>query len=261
MNISSLVFIATAGIVMLISFLVIFILVHQRKMLLQDKLMSEKESDHQKELLNASLEIAEQERAKTAANIHDDLGMLLNVIKLNINKASRNIHDTSLALKLLDDNNDLIRKTIDMIRIISNDLMPSTLINVGFIEAMMDLCNHINELDVLELELKTELQHVELDSKDALQLYRLVKELLNNVIKHSKASRAEMEIRKQETNLQLIITHNGQGITTAAIRELAQSGKGAGLKNISGRAQLLHASVEYFAPADSAAGIIIIYPL
>lgn len=253
--------IASVGVIVLVLFVIVLVLKHQRRIMEHGKLLGEKEKIHQRQLLNASLEIAEQERAKTAANIHDDIGMMLHVIKLNISKASRNLNDPKLSAEALKESNSLVEKTIDSIRILFNDLMPPALTNLGFMEGMIELCNDVNGLGVITLELKTEIGHIDMDKKNALHLYRLIKEVMNNIVKHAKASDVEIDISTSQGSLLVVVMHNGKGITNEAIQRLIRSGKGIGLKSILGRAQLIGASVQYIIVGNEMSKIIIETPL
>lgn len=244
-DLSALLGIATLGIVIMVLFIILFVLIHQKKMLANHALLNEKESNHQKALLNASLEIAEQERAKVAANIHDDIGMMLHVLKLNMNKVSRNLQDKELIADVMQNSNNVLEETIRTIRGISSELMPPALVKLGFIDGIIEMCNQINSMGIISIELKKETDHVELDKKDAIQLYRLIKEVLNNVIKHTGATSCEIAIGASKDTLTIVVTHNGKGITNEEISRLAESNKGIGLKTIQGRAQLIDATVQY----------------
>jgi signal transduction histidine kinase len=252
---------ASIGVIALILFIIIIVLKHQRNVMEHDNLINEKEKNHQKVLLNASLEIAEQERAKIAANIHDDIGMMLHVLKLNITKVMRNLDDKNLSAKVLQDSNGLIEVTIDSIHVISNDLMPPSLMNLGFIEGMIELCAQLNRLEIIMVILKTDLDHVEMDKKNSLQLYRLIKEVMNNIVKHTKALNAEIEISINQNKLLVVVTHDGKGITNETIKRLSESSKGIGLRSILGRAQLINATVQYAIVGSDKSKIIVETPL
>lgn len=256
-----LIVIATAGIIILALFIILFIFRHQKKMIAHSLYINEKESNHQKELLNASLEIAEQERLKIARNVHDDIGMMLHALKLNISKAKRNLKDIKIVEEQLDETDKIIESTITATRFLSYELMPPPLINIGFIEGMHYLIKQVASAKLIEIELKTELEHIDFDAKNAIHLYRLIKEVLNNIIKHTKATRTEVNIYSNENVLNVIIAHNGKGVTTETVYHLTESSKGVGLKSIMGRAQLINATVQYIIVEENKAKIIIEIPL
>lgn len=208
--------------------------------------MIDSENKHQKKLLDVSLEIAEQERNKVAANIHDDVGMMMNVLKLNLKRAQRNLNDLNLVNEILNTSYGIIDNSIETIRTISNDLMPPTLIKLGFFKGIKELCRQINLSDIVQIDFQSTIEDFTFDKKIEFQLYRLIKEILNNTIKHTKASLIHLEISKNEKYLNVIISHNGEGITTGAIKHLAKTSTGLGLKSIFSRAQLLDAKINYW---------------
>lgn len=230
-------------------------------MLAQQKQIAEKENKYQKELLSASIEITERERAKIAANVHDEIGIMLHVFKQNISRAKRNPGDTELVKTMLDDTDKAIKTTINLTRSIANELMPSTLGNIGFIESIVYLCNHFNSLNSLKLSFNTELEHIDLDKSASIHLYRLTKEILTNVIKHTRAKKAEVSISLSFKMLNVIVSHDGAGISNDAVNKLIESSNGVGLKSIMGRAQLINASVQYVLVDNDLSKIIIEIPL
>ena len=261
MNISTLIAIVCAGIVFLILFLVIFVLIHQRKMMESDAKFREKEVNYNKQLLNATLEIAEEERGKIARNVHDDLGMMLHALKSNITKVKRNLGDKNIAGEALQNSEQIIDETISTVRIISSDLLPGPLINIGFLEGISYLCDQINTSKLIKIEELTELENLQMEQKNAIHLFRLVKEILNNIIKHAKATEASLKISVHSSFLNISIKHNGVGITNDTVRNLTESSKGIGLRSIMGRGQLLGATIQYFVVNSEISEVKIEVPL
>ncbi|MCE3260286.1 MAG: putative signal transduction histidine kinase [Bacteroidetes bacterium] len=239
------------GVLILVSFVVLFVLFYQKKVLEQRTLIAATESNFQKTLLAASLEVAEQERAKVAANIHDDVGIILSVLKLKLNKAAKNPGNEEVAKGLLVESNKLIEETIQIIRNISNDLMPASLSNIGIISAFIDMCDRLDDADMIEVKFESNVDEVEMDKKRQVQLYRLVKEILNNVIKHSKASKISVGANVNNHILVTTIEHNGVGVTSEQIKKFTDESKGLGLKSIVARAQLINAKVDYLVSSST----------
>lgn len=164
-DVFSLVVIGTMGILILVSFIVLFVLLYQKKMFANKALIKENDNIYQRKLLDASIEVAEQERKKIAANIHDDIGMMLNVLKLNLTKIQRNKNDEKLTESLLDNSNLLIGDAIAAIRVISNDLMPPTLMKLGFIKGITELCRQIKSAEVIDIYLQVNVDSIQLEKK------------------------------------------------------------------------------------------------
>lgn len=123
--------------------------------------------------------------------------------------------------------------------------MPSTLVKVGFITGIIEMCRQINSMNTIDISLNTELKESSVDKKTELHLYRLIKEIINNIIKHTEASTICIHIDKIKSYLVVRIFHNGKGINTEEARRLAESSQGIGLKSIFGRVNLTNSIIEY----------------
>lgn len=257
----SLVVIGTIGMLILVAFIVLFVLLYQKKMLAARALVKENDNIYQRKLLDASIEVAEQERKRIAANIHDDIGMMLNVLKLNFTKIQRNRSDEALTSTLLTNSNLLIEETIAAIRIISNDLMPPTLMKLGFIKGITELCGQVKSSGMIDICLLLNVNSVQLEKKNEIQLYRLVKEVINNIIKHANASTIELTINATVEFMTITLSHDGKGLTNEMMQELSESKEGMGLKNILSRAQLTNSVIQYISMGNEDAKIIIETPL
>ncbi len=245
----------------LVAFIVLFVLLYQKKMLAARAMIKENDNIHQRKLLDASIEVAEQERKKIAANIHDDIGMMLNVLKLNLTKIQRNRTDETLTSTLLTNSNLLIEETIAAIRVISNDLMPPTLVKLGFIKGITELCRQVEASGIIDIHLLLNITTIQLEKKNEIQLYRLVKEVLNNIIKHASASTIELTINATVEFMTITISHDGKGLTNEMMQKLSESNEGLGLKSILSRAQLTNSVIQYISRGNEKAKIIIETPL
>lgn len=230
-------------------------------MLAARAMIKENDNIHQRKLLDASIEVAEQERKKIAANIHDDIGMMLNVLKLNLTKIQRNRTDETLTSTLLTNSNLLIEETIAAIRVISNDLMPPTLVKLGFIKGITELCRQVEASGIIDIHLLLNITTIQLEKKNEIQLYRLVKEVLNNIIKHASASTIELTINATVEFMTITISHDGKGLTNEMMQKLSESNEGLGLKSILSRAQLTNSVIQYISRGNEKAKIIIETPL
>jgi two-component system, NarL family, sensor kinase len=244
-DITTLIVLATMGMLIIIFFIIIFVILHQKKMLAHDNTIIENESKHQKNLLESSLYIAESEREKIAANIHDDIGMMLNVLKLNLNRAQKNLDNKILVDEIFINSYSILDNSLEAIRSISNELLPPTLNKLGFIKGIREVCRQINLSGLVEMSMQAEVQDIKIDKRVEVQLYRLVKEIIHNTIKHTRASHIDLDIKIKLKILCIIISHNGKGINTDAILSLAESSSGLGLKSILTRSQIIEARVEY----------------
>lgn len=256
----ALVLIGTAVMLILIVSLVLFVALYQKRMLSKKNEIQAAENRHQKDMLNASMEVAEQEREKIAKNIHDDVGTLLNVIRLQMTKLSRNASDAAKTEELVKESLTMVDESIQTVRGIAHDLMPPTLVKLGFDKGIAELCRQINASGQVKVSATVDTNDRRLPARSELQLYRAVREVINNILKHSQASAIDVTVRGTGESLSVRIHHNGIGISNEAATQLAQSDKGVGLKSIQSRVQLVNGTIQYLTKGQADSEVIIEVP-
>ena len=166
----SLIIIGTLTILMLVFFVIFFILIHQRRMFENQALIKEKENAHQKRLVNATIEVAELERQKIAANMHDDVGVSLSVINLHLSRMARHTDNSVLISELIVESKELLNSSIETIRGIAKDLMPPVLIRLGYENGISELCRQLNECKVCSVTFSPSKVQLNLSKNTELQL-------------------------------------------------------------------------------------------
>ena len=129
-SVSLVLFLGTLGMVVLTVSLIIFIVLHQRRVLRFQNKINLMEQEQQKILLNASIKLQEEERQRLAADLHDDAGPLLATARLYLNENLVN-QDKATQLQSIFQARQIIDDTIQLVRNISHSLMPPTLKNFG----------------------------------------------------------------------------------------------------------------------------------
>ncbi len=262
MSLTLIVAIVCTGIVLLILSFIVILLVHEKKIKERDMKIKEQKNNYEHQLLNTTLEIAEEERIKIARNIHDDLGMMLHAIQSHVRVAKRHSYNQEMVNESLEITESIVKETIDTIRSIAENIVPGPLINFGIIDGLKYLIDQINNAKIIEAELMTnEIDDVELKENIRVNLYLVIKEITNNIIKHAKASLIKIVVYKTSDSLNIIISHNGEGISDEAVKKLAESGSGIGLRSIMGRAHMISANIQYRIVDSTNSKIIIQIPL
>lgn len=248
------------GVLLLVLFIIFIIVLYQKRMQASKIELANFEKDHQKKLLDASPEIAEQERQNIAVNLHDEVGLNLSILKINFSKLETP-HEQEVTESILATSYALIENSMDIIRTIHKDIRPRTLMTLGLIAAIRELAREINISKAAEVIVSSRHEAVISDKNIEMQLYRLIKEVLNNTLKHAKPAFIEINIEFNENNLIVTILHNGMGITTQRIEELAKNSKGLGLKSIFTRTELLKASLVFTVDNAERARVVLNCPL
>ena len=127
--VSSAMFLGTLGMLVLVIGLVVFIVMHQRKVIRYQMQLQQMEHEQQKILLNASVRLQEEERQRIAADLHDDAGPLLATARLYLNENLVN-QDKASQLQSIFMARQIVDDTIQLVRNISHSLMPPTLKNL-----------------------------------------------------------------------------------------------------------------------------------
>src|SRR3982751_1245164 len=241
-GISFVLFMGTLGMLVLTIGLILFIIFHQRKVIRYQLKLQQMEQEQQKILLNASIRLQEEERQRLAADLHDDAGPLLATARLYLNENLVNMDKVS-QLQSIYNAKQIIDDTIQLIRNISHSLMPPTLKNFGLESAVNDLFQKISGSGSLNASCRFHDYRERLKADQELIIFRVIQELINNILKHSNASFIHLTQNLNGPNLYIRLHHDGRGITQADFDKLNKSNVGLGLKNIQSRLKVLHGKI------------------
>src|SRR6266496_1381818 len=241
-NVSLVLFLGTLGMVLLTVSLIIFIVMHQRKVIRYQNKLQQMEQEQQKILLNASIKLQEEERQRLAADLHDDAGPLLATARLYLNENLVN-QDKATQLQSIFQARQIIDDTIQLVRNISHSLMPPTLKNFGLESAINDLFQKISGSGAINASSRFHEYKERLKGEKELIIFRVVQELINNILKHSNASFIHLTQNVHGDKFYLRIHHDGRGIVQSDFEKLNKSNIGLGLKNIGSRIRLLQGEI------------------
>jgi two-component system NarL family sensor kinase len=241
-QISTVLFFGTIGMLALTIGLIVFISFHQRKVIRYQQQLQHMEQDQQKTLLNASIRLQEEERQRIAADLHDDAGPLLATARLYLNENFVNL-DKQTQLQSIYNAKQIIDDTIQLIRNISHSLMPPTLKNFGLESAVNDLFQKISGSGSMNASSRFHDYRERLKAENELIIFRIIQELINNILKHSNASFIHLTQNTSGNRFFIRIHHDGRGLTQTDFEKLGKSNVGLGLKNIQSRLKVLQGKI------------------
>ena len=186
----------------------------------------------ERKVLNAIINTEENERRRFAKDLHDGLGPILSTIKMSLSSLTERISDNS-GIVILNNTNHLINEAINTIKDISNNLSPHVLSNFGLASAISAFTTKINQTKTIEIDFKSNMENQRFENDKEVVIYRAVCELINNAIRHSGASRIEIELNKHEKFITLQFNDNGRGFDISTLSK--EDSKGMGLSNIETR--------------------------
>jgi signal transduction histidine kinase len=165
----------------------------------------------------------EEERAKAAREIHDDLGQVLTALKLNLDWIERKIGegaDNAALNALLDrvlESAEMVEAAIQSVQRISTDLRPSALDNLGLVEALREETRRFEARSSLACELRLPGEPLRLPPQTSITVFRVFQEALTNVARHAQASAVRISLEVREAQIVLQIEDDGKGIGPEAI--------------------------------------------
>lgn len=237
-------FLGTLGMLTLAIAIVGFVIFHQRKVIRYNNQLKKLEEEKQHILLNASIRFQEEERNRIAADLHDDAGPLLATARLYLNENLVN-QEKAQQLQSIFSAKQILDDAILLIRNISHSLMPPTLKNFGLESASTDLFQKIGASGSLNASARFHDYRTRLKVDQELLVFRVIQELVNNILKHSNPGFIHLTQNISANNMYFRIHHDGTGIVQAEYEKLSHSAQGLGLKNIASRIKVLAGKI-YF---------------
>lgn len=202
----------------------------------KNRLLSE-QSETEKQILKLSIEAQEKERQRIAKDLHDDLGSNLAMIKLRMEllmekQSKQNGHHQSL-----EEIHDLLDGACKDLRYISHELMPADLSTKVMRTMVEELVEKLSVQRKVAIHAQVEdIPILSMDTK--VNLFRIIKELMNNILKHAQATEATIRLFQLPDSdaMTLEISDNGKGIPNEV---LEGKSRGMGLKNLEKRVEYL----------------------
>jgi len=240
---------------LLVSFIILFLFLYQKKRLSQELKMQKVEAEYKDELIVATVDIQESERKRIALDLHDNIGSLLSVIRLKMYQLNKNTSNPALQ-ESYRETTDMLDDMLETTRTFSRELMSPTLEDFGLAHALENLCTRIHADGIMHTSIQIVGTYRRQPLKTELNIFRIAQELLNNILKHANATEIKLLLVCSD-RLELQIEDNGKGF----IKNEKTPTSGLGLKSIETRLHLLKASLEYIPNLKKGTKVVIRVPL
>lgn len=202
----------------------------------QKKKLAEEKVNMERLKLQAVIQTQEDERKRISAELHDGIGPVLSAVKLNLSMLEPLTQDDkryATAIQLID-------RSYNELRSVSHAMMPSTLLKLGLVEAVEQLATGLNISGALQVLVLSEDRRKRYGETIEIHLYRIIQEVLNNILKHAHATAVQIQLSEEDNELVLMIEDNGNGFDPAALYQ----SKGNGWSNIISRLRIINGTIE-----------------
>lgn len=213
--------------------------------------------EKQKILLEKELAI-EQERTRVARELHDGLGSMLSGLKHSFTALQNQLGLDENQQQKFNLNIERLNDSIKELRNISNSMYTDNSLKYGLENSLRDYCHFITESSGLQVSF-TALQtnNIQLSEEQSFHIFRIVQELLQNIIKHAGAKTVIVQLSCHSGRLYITVEDDGSGFDITA----AKQQKSMGLKNIDARVKILNAAVDYNTAANKGTSVTLEIPL
>jgi len=244
-----LVILTIIGVAIIFIIVTLFVVFQRRKTQL---IIERNDTEHKllKEIAETQIEIKEQTLRNISWELHDNIGQLLSLAKIQLNQI-----DAPKASKT--DVNDTLSKSIRELRALSKISNPQYLRSIDLYEALNIEIDRFNRLNFIEASMAIEGTPVQLETNANVIVFRILQEFFSNSIKHSRATHLNVLLKYTPETLLIIAKDNGVGFDMKILEEH----KGIGLINIEERAKLINAQTTISSTIDEGTQLTITIPL
>ncbi|HZY78285.1 MAG TPA: ATP-binding protein [Cyclobacteriaceae bacterium] len=206
----------------------------EKERVLQQEQIKFLERQQQVVSLQSMINGQETERTRIAKDLHDGLGGLFSTVKMYFSTLQHRNPDLGKD-ELFQKGYSIIDTASVEVRRIAHNMMPEVLMKLGLVNALKDLCDSITSGKLLTVSLEVHGMNARLSSTTEIMLFRIIQELLNNIIKHAQATEVIIQCVRDQSRLSVIVEDNGRGFNTAE----AEAGGHAGMATVKNRVDYL----------------------
>jgi len=178
----------------------------------------QKEKDAQEAFSRKLIKVQEQERKRLASELHDSLGQNMLIANNLLQQRMNHLTDKQALNNSLQEISAIVRQSIDEIREVSAYLHPHQLERLGLKKTIAGMLQRMSATRQIDVE--TEMDDLEsiFNQEVEINIYRMIQEGMNNVVKHSGAQRVRLQIKKREKNIKILLADDGKGFDLSDMR-------------------------------------------
>ena len=216
-------------------------------------------NDFEKQKLQSQLEIQEQTFKNISQEIHDNIGQVLSLVKLNIN--TMDCDEPKALQDKITDSKHLITTAIQDLRDLSKSLNTDYITEMGLTRSVEYELEMIQKTGSYEIQFNTSGKPYRLEPQQELIFFRIVQEALHNIIRHAKATSIKVELLFEPQIFTLKISDNGVGFDSSQLAINNYNGLGLGIRNMHNRASMINTDFKLMSNVEKGTTVILTLPL
>lgn len=240
-------FISLIGIflgLLLVGFIVATLVLYKRRQLQQEQEVAKMKAMYEKEMLQSQLEIQENTFKTISQELHDNIGQMLSVVRLSL--SSLPLEKVHPAHELVLNSREVLNKAITDLADLNKSLHPDRITEIGLAESIRFELESIKRTRLLKVQFDVAGDEFQLPEQKAIFIFRIFQEILNNTLKHAKATLINVMITyDSDDTFEMEIEDNGVGFATDGKGKPTSFGKGVGLTSLFNRAKLIGALIHF----------------
>jgi two-component system, NarL family, sensor kinase len=241
---------------LLVSFIVAMLVLYKRRQQRQEQEVAKMKDMYEKEVLRSQLEIQENAFKTISQELHDNIGQMLSVVKLSLSALP--LEKDHKAQELVKHSQEVLNKAILDLSDLNKSLHPDRITDIGLAESIRFELAAIKRSGLLKVQFSLAGQEVRLPDEKAIFLFRIFQEILNNVLKHAKATNINVMIAyDSDYTFVMEMEDNGVGFATDGKGSPLSFSKGVGLTSIFNRAKLIGADIKITSVINQGTRVII----
>ena len=245
---------------LLVGFIVTILFLYQRKQHRQEQEIVRIKKEYDQELLTTQLEIQEETFKTIGQELHDNIGQVLSVVKLSL--AILPIEKEEPIYEGVYNIRQMLNKAIFDLADLTKSLHSDRIAQIGLCEAIGFELDNLKKAGLLQVTFDAPSDEQLTDSQKAIFLFRIFQENINNILKHSKATRVDVSISVSPKSLFVMkIRDNGVGFNVSEKQDKASSTSGGGLKSMVNRAKLIGGEISFQSSPGNGTTVTVALPL
>ena len=229
---------------LLVGFVVTVLLLYQKRQHRQEQQLTKLKEEYDQEVLKSQLEIQEATLKNIAQELHDNIGQILSVVKLSLSVLP--LEKEHKAYEPLQHIREVLNKAVFDLADLTKSLHTDRIAQIGLVESIKFDLQTLKKTGLMDVQFDVNGDEYKLDGQKEVFIFRIFQELVNNILKHAKATQLIINVNYAAVdNFILSITDNGVGFNIKEKKDSTSPLNGVGLKSMINRAKLIGATMVF----------------